>query len=99
MTNPAWGRGGARLRAFRELIQRLQDAYSTKEPADYLRYVLDETGYMSALKDRNMPEDVARIENLEELVCAVAEAMDAGESFTEFMDAAGLVSDAGSVEW
>jgi len=53
---------------------------------------------MSALKDRNTPEDVARIENLEELTRAVAEAMDAGESFTEFLDAAALVSDADSFE-
>jgi DNA helicase-2/ATP-dependent DNA helicase PcrA len=98
MTNPASSRAVAPLRAFRELIQRLQDGYSTKEPADYLRYVLDETGYMSALKDRNTPEDVARIETLEELVRAVAEAMDAGESFTEFLDAAALVSDADSFE-
>ncbi len=98
MTNPASSRAVAPLRAFRELIQRLQDGYSTKEPADCLRYVLEETGYMSALKDRNMPEDVARIENLEELVRAVAEAMDAGESFTEFLDAAALVSDADSFE-
>jgi DNA helicase-2/ATP-dependent DNA helicase PcrA len=98
MTNPASSRAVAPLRAFRELIQRLQDGYSTKEPADYLRYVLEETGYMSALKDRNTPEDVARIENLEELVRAVAEAMDAGESFTEFLDAAALVSDADSFE-
>ena len=98
MTNPASSRAVAPLRAFRELIQRLQDGYAMKEPADYLRYVLDETGYMSALKDRNTPEDVARIENLEELVRAVAEAMDAGESFTEFLDAAALVSDADSFE-
>jgi ATP-dependent DNA helicase UvrD/PcrA len=98
MTNPASSRAVAPLRAFRELIQRLQEGYSTKEPAEYLRYVLDETGYMSALKDRNAPEDVARIENLEELVRAVAEAMDAGESFTEFLDAAALVSDADSFE-
>ncbi len=98
MTNPASSRAVAPLRAFRELIQRLQDGYTTKEPADYLRYVLEETGYMDALKDRNAPEDVPRIENLEELVRAVAEAMDAGESFTEFLDAAALVSDADSFE-
>jgi DNA helicase-2/ATP-dependent DNA helicase PcrA len=98
MTNPASSRAVAPLRAFRELIQRLQDGYLTKEPAEYLRYVLDETGYMGMLKDRNTPEDVARIENLEELVRAVAEAMDAGESFTEFLDAAALVSDADSFE-
>jgi DNA helicase II / ATP-dependent DNA helicase PcrA len=98
MTNPTSSRAVAPLRAFRELIQRLQEGYSTKEPADYLRYVLEETGYMDMLKDRNTPEDVARIENLEELVRALAEAMDAGELFTDFLDAAALVSDADSFE-
>jgi DNA helicase-2/ATP-dependent DNA helicase PcrA len=53
---------------------------------------------MSMLKDRNTPEDVARIENLEELGRAVAESIDAGESFTDFLDAAALVSDADSFE-
>jgi len=50
------------------------------------------------LRDRNTPEDVARLENLEELVRAVAESMDAGESFTDFLDRAALVSDADAFE-
>ena len=98
MTSPASSRAVAPLRSFRELMVRLQEAYATKEPAEFLRYVLDETGYMTMLKDRNTPEDVARIENLEELVRAVAESMEAGESFTDFLDAAALVSDADSYE-
>jgi DNA helicase-2/ATP-dependent DNA helicase PcrA len=53
---------------------------------------------MTMLKDRNTPDDVARIENLEELVRAVAESMEAGESFSDFLDAAALVSDADSFE-
>src|SRR5579859_7999493 len=92
------GRATAPLRAFYELILRLQQALKDREPADFLRYLLDETGYMAMLKDRNTPEDVARIENLEELTRAVAESMDAGESFTDFLDAAALVSDADSFE-
>jgi len=98
MTSPNASRSVTPLRVFRELVLRLKEAYSAKEPADFLRYVLEETGYMSALKDRNTPEDVARIENLEELVRAVAESIEAGESFTEFLDAAALVSDADSYE-
>ncbi len=92
------GRATTPIRAFQELIIRLQQALAEREPADFLRYVLDETGYMAMLKDRNTPEDVARIENLEELTRAVAESMDAGESFTDFLDAAALVSDADSFE-
>src|SRR5260221_10076289 len=92
------GRATTPIRAFQELIAHLQQALAEREPADFLRYVLDETGYMAMLKDRNAPEDVPRIENLEELTRAVAESMDAGESFTDFLDAAALVSDADSFE-
>jgi DNA helicase-2/ATP-dependent DNA helicase PcrA len=86
------------LRAFQELIAKLQEALATKEPAEFLRTVLDESGYMEMLKERNTPDDVARIENLEELTRAVAESMEAGEVFTDFLDAAALVSDSDSFE-
>jgi DNA helicase-2/ATP-dependent DNA helicase PcrA len=98
MTSPSSTRAVAPLRAFRELILRLSGSYNEKEPAEFLRFLLEETGYMPALKDRNAPEDVARIENLEELVRAVAESQEAGESFTDFLDAAALVSDADAYE-
>jgi DNA helicase II / ATP-dependent DNA helicase PcrA len=98
MTNPASTRATAPLRAFRELILALGESYGQKEPADFLRHLLEETGYMPMLRDRNTPEDVSRMENLEELVRAVAESQDAGESFTDFLDAAALVSDADTYE-
>jgi DNA helicase-2/ATP-dependent DNA helicase PcrA len=98
MTSPASSRATTPLRAFRELIVKLQEAFATQEPAEFLRFVLAETGYMDMLRDRNTPEDVARMENLEELVRAVAESMEAGESFSDFLDAAALVSDADSFE-
>src|SRR5437868_12136176 len=92
------GRAVAPLRAFQELIRKLQEALSTKQPAEFLHVVLEESGYMDMLKDRNTPEDVARRENLEELTRAVAESMEAGETFTDFLDAASLVSDADQYE-
>jgi DNA helicase-2/ATP-dependent DNA helicase PcrA len=98
VTATATGRAVAPLRAFMDLIARIQSALNEKEPADFIRFVLDETGYLDMLKDRNSPEDVARIENLQELTRAVAESTDAGESFTDFLDAAALVSDADSFE-
>jgi DNA helicase-2/ATP-dependent DNA helicase PcrA len=98
MTSPGSSRAVAPLRAFRELVLGLREAYSTKEPADFLRFVLEESGYMTMLKDRNTPDDVARIENLEELVRAVAESIEGGETFSDFLDAAALVSDADSFE-
>ena len=92
------GRAVTPLRTFREIIAKLQVALAKKEPAEFLRVVLEESGYMEMLKDRNTPEDVARIENLEELTRAVAESMEAGETFTDFLDAAALVSDADQFE-
>jgi DNA helicase-2/ATP-dependent DNA helicase PcrA len=98
VSGAAAGRAVAPLRAFQELIAKLREALATKGAPDFLRAVLDETGYMDMLRDRNTPDDVARIENLEELVRAVAEGIENGESFTDFLDAAALVSDADSFE-
>jgi DNA helicase-2/ATP-dependent DNA helicase PcrA len=98
VSGAAGGRAVTPLRVFQEMIGKLQSALAQKEPADFLHTVLDETGYMDMLKDRNTPDDVARLENLEELTRAVAESMDAGETFSDFLDAAALVSDADSFE-
>src|SRR5271156_1658180 len=92
------GRAVAPLRTFQELITKLQENLAKLGSADFLRSVLDDTGYMEMLKDRNTPDDVARIENLEELVRAVAESTEAGEEFSDFLDAAALVSDADSYD-
>src|SRR5262249_13091569 len=92
------GRATAPVRAFYELILRLQQALKDREPADFLHYILDETGYMGMGGGRNVAEGVAGVENLEELSRAVAESTDGGESFTDFLDAAALVSDADSFE-
>jgi len=92
------GRAFTPLRTFREVTGKLQTALAEKEPPKFLRTVLEESGYMDMLKDRNSAEDVARMENLEELTRAVAESMEAGETFTDFLDAAALVSDADQFE-
>jgi DNA helicase-2/ATP-dependent DNA helicase PcrA len=88
------GRAVTPLRSFQEIVSKLRESLSAMEPAEFLRTVLEESSYMDMLKDRNTPEDVARLENLEELTRAVAESMEAGETFTDFLDAAALVSDA-----
>jgi DNA helicase-2/ATP-dependent DNA helicase PcrA len=98
ISGAAPGRAVTPLRAFQELIGKLQEALATKEPPAFLHAVLEESGYMAMLKDRNTPEDVARLENLEELARALAEGMEAGESFSDFLDAAALVSDADQFE-
>jgi DNA helicase-2/ATP-dependent DNA helicase PcrA len=92
------GRAVTPLRAFQQLIDKLQEALATQEPSQFLHTVLEESGYMAMLKDRNTPDDVARMENLEELARALAEGLEAGETFNDFLDAAALVSDADQFE-
>jgi ATP-dependent DNA helicase UvrD/PcrA len=92
------GRAIAPLRAFQDLIAKLQDNYLKMDPPKFLGSVLEDTGYMEMLKDRNTPDDVARIENLEELSRAIAESEESGEDFSDFLDAAALVSDADQYE-
>src|SRR5207245_9515427 len=84
------GRAVTPLPALQELIRKLQGALAAKEPADFLHVVLEESGYMDMLKDRNTPEDVALMENLEELTRAVAESREADETVTDCLDAAAL---------
>jgi DNA helicase II / ATP-dependent DNA helicase PcrA len=98
VTSAPSGRAVTPLRSFQELIRKLQLALNEQEPPDFFRTLLEETGYLDMLKNRDAPEDIARIENLEELTRALAESMDAGESFTDFLDAAALVSDADQFE-
>ena len=90
--------GGSRalapLRSFRELIEELRGKVESLSPADFLRYVLDSSGYMDMLRQRDSAEDIARVENLQELVNAVAEGTDRGETLNDFLDRAALVSDA-----
>ena len=50
------------------------------------------------LEQENSPEAEARIENLNELMNAAAEAVERGETITDFLDHAALVADADSVD-
>jgi len=98
LTDGGSGRAVAPLRAFHELIRSLQDDLLHRQPTEFVRQILDRTGYMDMLRERDTPEDISRMENLEELVRAVAESTEAGESFADFLDHAALVSDADAYE-
>ncbi|MFZ0818757.1 MAG: UvrD-helicase domain-containing protein [Candidatus Acidiferrales bacterium] len=90
--------GLAPLRGFHELVEDFKKEVETREPADFLNHVLDRTGYLDMLEQRDTAEDAGRAENLRELVNAVAEGAAQGETFTDFMDRAALVSAADSID-
>ena len=60
---------------------------------ELIRFLIDRTGYISALEDEATPEAFCRIENLKELANAAQDAEDRGETLAEFLDHAALVSD------
>jgi DNA helicase-2/ATP-dependent DNA helicase PcrA len=86
----------AMLREFRDLIRGLREEADQKtiSPAELLRHILDRTGYIDLLEQRDSVEDTARAENLRELVNALAEYAESGGELSDFLDQAALVSDA-----
>ncbi len=84
----------AMLREFRALILDLQAEVESIPPAELIRQILDRTGYIDQLEQRDNVEDAARAENLQELVNALAEHSERGDDLSDFLDQASLVSDA-----
>ncbi|MDE3179088.1 MAG: ATP-binding domain-containing protein, partial [Acidobacteriota bacterium] len=82
------------LASFHSIVSRLAEDRSALTLSEFFKAILDRTGYMKVLEAENLPEAQGRIENLEELVNAAAEAEKRGESLTEFLDHAALVSGA-----
>jgi DNA helicase II / ATP-dependent DNA helicase PcrA len=94
LDNASSGRAIAPLKDFRTLIETLQQEVTTAAPADFLQSILVRSGYLDMLMNRDSSEDTARADNLHELVNAMAEGSERGETLTDFLDRAALVSDA-----
>ena len=88
------GRALKALESFHRIIQELLADRERLPMSEFFRQVLERTGYRAMLRAEKTPESESRIENLEELVNAAAEAEERGEKLAEFLDHAALVSDA-----
>ncbi len=82
------------LEAFYRLIQELAAARQSTTMSGFFRELLERTKYLEMLRAEGTPEADGRIENLQELANAAAEAEERGETLVEFLDHAALVSDA-----
>ncbi len=91
-------RAAVALGEFRRLIEELRDDAAKLPLDETLRQVLDRTGYRKMLEADAAPGSESRIENLNELVNATAEAAERGEGLAEFLDQTALASDADSVD-
>jgi DNA helicase II / ATP-dependent DNA helicase PcrA len=91
-------RAEAALRTFRNLIEDLRAAMDGQKVDALLRDILDRTGYVRMLQADNDPDSESRLDNLNELVNAAAEAAERGEGVTEFLDHAALVADSDDLD-
>jgi DNA helicase-2/ATP-dependent DNA helicase PcrA len=80
------------------MIEDLAEAVRTMPLNHALGFIEERTGYRKMLEQENSPDAEARLENLTELMNAAAEAVERGESVTDFLDHAALVSDADAVD-
>ena len=83
-------RAAAAIKAFVRLIEDLRelmlDQDGNPRPVnEMLRNILEKTGYEAMLKSDVSPEAESRLDNIEELVNAAAEAAERGESVPEFL--------------
>jgi DNA helicase II / ATP-dependent DNA helicase PcrA len=86
------------LAAFYRLIEELHSEAQTRRVDELMRLLLDRTGYQKMLEADVTPEAESRMGNVSELLNAAAEAAERGESLSDFLDHAALVSDADSID-
>ena len=89
--------GDAEEQRNEERPERVEGFRAPGDPAntaELLKFLLDRTGYIKQLEAEDTPESLSRIDNLRELVNAAMDSRDRGETLSEFLDHAALVSDA-----
>ena len=91
-------RAHAAMAAFKSVVEDLVDAVARLPLNEALKFIEERTGYRPMLEKENTTEAQSRLENLEELANAAAEAVERGESITEFLDHTALVADSDSLE-
>ena len=91
-------RAHAALNAFRNVLDEIREAAAAKPLHETMQFIEERTGYRRMLAQDDSRESEGRLENLDELLNAAAEAAERGETIAEFLDHAALVSDADTVE-
>ena len=82
-----------RIADFIELMDDLVEEADALPAGQFLKAAMDQSGYMEALKNEGSFEAQGRLENLEELLNAVAEwEEDSGGAIGEFLDEAALLA-------
>jgi DNA helicase-2/ATP-dependent DNA helicase PcrA len=88
------GRASRAVKEFREIVHDLQKSVSNPLP-DFMAYVLLRTGYRSMLKESKDPQDITRLENVEELVNSAREFWEKSPEagIADYLDSITLMAD------
>lgn len=91
------------LRSFAMLIKSLAERANTLQLDVFINAVLNESGYLAALKEGEegqKPENISRVENLGAFVNSAAEfaSLNPDASLEDFLSSVALISDADTVE-
>lgn len=98
--NPFTARTMGAVLGFRDLILDFNDKQLDMKVSDLVDHILKTTGYLQELRASKSPEDISRVENLEEFVNVAMEYEMTSEnpSLQEFLETVVLVSDIDSYE-
>lgn len=91
-------RAAAALNRFYRLMGELREKIDKDSVHEVLMWVLDETGYRTMLERDLSVEAAGRLENINELLNAAADADERGENIHAFLDHAALVSDSDQID-
>jgi DNA helicase-2/ATP-dependent DNA helicase PcrA len=91
-------RAQSALTSFRKLVEESVQAAAGLPLHKILRDVLGRAGYWGMIEESTAPDAETRLENLQELLNAAAEAAERGEGIAEFLDHAALVSDSDQLD-
>jgi ATP-dependent DNA helicase UvrD/PcrA len=86
------------IAAFRRLIEQLRDEISHRPLTQVLAWLMEQTGYQRMLERDASIEAEGRLENLNELSNAAADADSRGEDIHAFLDHAALVADTDQID-
>lgn len=85
-------RGAHKATEFADLMAAMSEAADNYEPAPFLQFVMETSGYLEMLRQEG-PEGQTRLENLEELMSAAEEwSQDNHGTIGDFLDDAALVA-------
>ncbi len=90
-------RAQSALGEFLKLIELLEEHARQEPPDQFIATVIRETGYQAMLDGQGTPEATSRLENLQELKNAAAEAAARGVDLATYLDEVALIAEADSI--